>query len=89
MYGKVTLLAGDYPFSLCQARDWLRTHPLEEYPFAQEWNSSVGDEQLDWLEAELIEAREAGEKVLHHLRLLALRSVFSFLSLSSHSGSGW
>lgn len=46
-----------------EAEAWLEAHTVEEYARAVPWNGAIGQEQLAWLEAELVNARETAKRV--------------------------
>ena len=57
-----------------RATAWLATHPVAEHPNAQTWNGGLGEEQREWLRAELAAAERNGERVAvfaHHPVLAA------------------
>jgi len=47
-----------------QAEEWLRSHPIEQFPNSTDWNAAIGQEQINWLKGQLIEAKAKGEKVV-------------------------
>lgn len=52
-----------------QAQQWYAAHPLVQYPNAQTWNGGCTQQQLDWLQEQLLDARSKQHQVImacHH-----------------------
>jgi len=55
-----------------EAKEWLDSHPLEEFAYAEKWNAAIGKEQKEWLKNQLLDCKERNMKaiVLCHYPLL-------------------
>lgn len=56
----------------------MQSHSLSEYPNAFNWNSSIGEEQKEWLKERLYDAKKKKQKVI----------VFNHYPVLSESAEG-